>query len=45
MPAATYHAQSLTELLANRVRDQPDTPFLYTGIHDDDPAIVLRHLT
>jgi hypothetical protein len=31
MPAITHYAQSLTALLANCARDQPDDPFVYTG--------------
>ena len=32
MPAITYFEQSLTEVLAKRARDQPNDPFVYTGI-------------
>ena len=44
MPATTFQAKSLTELLAIRARDQADVPFLYTGIQEDE-GIVLRSLT
>ncbi|KZW00808.1 acetyl-CoA synthetase-like protein [Exidia glandulosa HHB12029] len=34
MPAATYFAQSLTDLLAKRVQAQGDEPCIYTGAPD-----------
>ncbi|EJD50787.1 L-aminoadipate-semialdehyde dehydrogenase [Auricularia subglabra TFB-10046 SS5] len=43
MPAVTYIAQSLTDLLAKRVDSQGDEPSIYTG-SPDCPAL-LQHLT
>ncbi|TFK46758.1 L-aminoadipate-semialdehyde dehydrogenase [Heliocybe sulcata] len=31
MPAVTYYARSITELVAKRARESPDTPAIYTG--------------
>ncbi|KAF9052348.1 L-aminoadipate-semialdehyde dehydrogenase [Hymenopellis radicata] len=45
MPAATFKAKSLTELLTIRARDQPNDPFIYTGDAADGPNIILRSLT
>ena len=44
MPSATFYARSLTELLANRVRDQPNEHSIHTGVPGCD-ASVLRSLT
>ncbi|OSX67090.1 hypothetical protein POSPLADRAFT_1128883 [Postia placenta MAD-698-R-SB12] len=43
MPAPTFAALSLTELVAIRAREQPDDVAFYTGI--DEPGILLRPLT
>lgn len=43
MPAPTYIASSLTELVAIRARDQPNDVAIYTGI--DEPGPLLRALT
>ncbi|KAI0726890.1 L-aminoadipate-semialdehyde dehydrogenase [Fomitopsis betulina] len=43
MPAPTYIASSLTELVAIRARDQPNDVAFYTGI--DEPGPLLRPLT
>ncbi|CAK5267785.1 unnamed protein product [Mycena citricolor] len=37
--------KSLTELLEKRARENPDQPFVYTGIPESDNAIVLHSLT
>lgn len=44
MPSATFYARSLTELLANRARDQPNEHSIHTGVPGCD-ASVLRSLT
>jgi len=43
MPAPTFAALSLTELVAIRARDQPNDVAIYTGI--DEPGDILRPLT
>ena len=45
MPAATFKAKSLTELLSIRARDQPDDPFVYTADATAGSDIVLNSLT
>ncbi|SJK99612.1 related to LYS2  len=45
MPAVTFKARSITELVAIRARDQPNDPAIYTGSPEDGSAIVLRSLT
>ncbi|KAK0193418.1 L-aminoadipate-semialdehyde dehydrogenase [Armillaria mellea] len=45
MPAITFKAKSITELVAIRARDQPNDPAIYTGSPEDGSAIVLRSLT
>jgi hypothetical protein len=45
MPAIAYYAQSITELLAKRARDQPHRPFVYTGVPETEPAKLLQSLT
>ena len=45
MPAISYYAQSLTELFAKRAHEQPDDPFIYTGVPEIDSAILLQSLT
>lgn len=44
MPAVSFYAKSLTELLANRVRDQPDRPAVYTGVPETSAGKLLRQL-
>ncbi|PCH34315.1 L-aminoadipate-semialdehyde dehydrogenase [Wolfiporia cocos MD-104 SS10] len=43
MPAPTYVAASLTELVAIRARDQPNDVAIYTGI--DEPGDLMRGIT
>ncbi|SJK99598.1 related to LYS2  len=45
MPAVTFKARSITELIAIRARDQPNDPAIYTGSPEDGSGIVLRSLT
>ncbi|KAG7444789.1 L-aminoadipate-semialdehyde dehydrogenase [Guyanagaster necrorhizus] len=45
MPAVTFKAKSITELVAIRARDQPNDPAIYTGSPEDGFAVVLRSLT
>ncbi|KAJ8082482.1 putative NRPS-like protein biosynthetic cluster [Marasmius tenuissimus] len=45
MPAAVYKAQSTTELIALRAREQTDDPAIYTGIPEQDNSVKLRSLS